>query len=227
MSRRPKTMDKAIVHGSIAFYLGKKADERRTHRWTVYVRGVRNEDLSPIIKQVVFQLHPSFENHVRVVDRPPYEVTELGWGEFQVAMRIHFHDVPEYVDIYHPLRLFPPGDTSGGSLKKPVVTEYYDEIVFNDPSDVLYRKLTQSDRQVHSALAEHFLTHSEQDVLKQLHEVHGRLKSEITQLQRTHEVIEASNVAAAVELNKLLTGAAVKTEAGATTEDSAAVPMTT
>ena len=65
MSRRPKTMDKAIVHGSIAFYLGKKADERRTHRWTVYVRGVRNEDLSPIIKQVVFQLHPTFENHVR------------------------------------------------------------------------------------------------------------------------------------------------------------------
>jgi hypothetical protein len=24
MSRRPKTMDKAIVHGSVAFYLGKK-----------------------------------------------------------------------------------------------------------------------------------------------------------------------------------------------------------
>ncbi len=28
MSRRPKTMDKAIVHGSVAFYLGKKVQPK-------------------------------------------------------------------------------------------------------------------------------------------------------------------------------------------------------
>jgi hypothetical protein len=35
-------------------------------------------------------------------------------------MRIYFHDVPDYVDIYHPLRLF-HGTDQQLSLKKPVV----------------------------------------------------------------------------------------------------------
>ena len=61
----------------------------------VYVRGMECEDLSYFIRKVVFQLHPSFANPVRVVDRPPFEVTETGWGEFEVAIRIYFQDQSE------------------------------------------------------------------------------------------------------------------------------------
>jgi YEATS domain-containing protein 4 len=54
-----------IVCGSIAHWLGKKADESATHKWTLYVRGPNNEDLSTFVAQVAFTLHPSFSEPVR------------------------------------------------------------------------------------------------------------------------------------------------------------------
>ena len=35
---------------------------------------------------MVFQLHPSFDNPMREYTHPPYEVTETGWGEFEIAV---------------------------------------------------------------------------------------------------------------------------------------------
>lgn len=66
-------------------------ERSQSHKWTVYVRGATNEDLSGVIKRVVFQLHPSFENPVRYVDSPPFELSECGWGEFEIAISLHFH----------------------------------------------------------------------------------------------------------------------------------------
>lgn len=84
-----------IVYGSIAFYLGKKADEFQTHEWTLFVRGPHHEDLSPAIAKVVFQLHPSFAQPVRELTHPPFEVTEQGWGEFEAQIRIVWTDPSE------------------------------------------------------------------------------------------------------------------------------------
>jgi YEATS domain-containing protein 4 len=61
-----------LVHGSVAFYLGKKADEYQTHQWTLFLRGPNNEDLSVVISKVVFQLHASFAQPVREFTAPPY-----------------------------------------------------------------------------------------------------------------------------------------------------------
>ena len=30
-----------------------------------------------------------------VIMKPPYEVTETGWGEFEVVIKIYFHDPAE------------------------------------------------------------------------------------------------------------------------------------
>ncbi len=84
-----------IVYGSVAFYLGKKADEYQTHEWTLYLRGPNNEDLSCAISKVVFQLHPSFQQPVRELTAPPFEVTERGWGEFDSQIRIVWKDPTE------------------------------------------------------------------------------------------------------------------------------------
>ena len=35
---------------------------------------------------MVFQLHPSFDNPMREYTHPPYEITETGWGEFEIAV---------------------------------------------------------------------------------------------------------------------------------------------
>lgn len=56
---------KPIIYGSIATYLGRKAEETKTHKWSIYVRGAENEDLSYMISKVVITLHMSFANPVR------------------------------------------------------------------------------------------------------------------------------------------------------------------
>ena len=55
------------------------------------IAGANNEDLTPLIERVIFQLHPSFNNPTRVVDTAPFHVTELGWGEFDIGIKIFFH----------------------------------------------------------------------------------------------------------------------------------------
>lgn len=132
-----------VVYGTMAFYLGKKANELQSHKWTVYVRGATNEDLGVVIKQVVFQLHPSFDNPIRVVESPPFELSECGWGEFEICISILFHDdvCDKHVDLLHLLKLYPDAESGPQSTKKPVVVETYNEIVFPDPSETFLARV--------------------------------------------------------------------------------------
>ncbi|XP_067011998.1 YEATS domain-containing protein 4 [Anabrus simplex] len=140
------TIVKPVVYGNIARYFGKKREEDgHTHQWTVYVKPYRNEDMSTYIKKVHFKLHDSYPDQNRVVTKPPYEVTETGWGEFEIAIRIFFHDSSERpsVTLYHILKLFQTGIDAVPS-KKPLVTEYYEEIIFQDPSPLMQNLLTNT-----------------------------------------------------------------------------------
>lgn len=41
-----------------------------------------------------------------VIDTPPFEITEFGWGEFEIAVSVHFIDPNEAAVMFiHPLRL--------------------------------------------------------------------------------------------------------------------------
>ena len=75
-----------VVVGNSAKFLGKKAQPEQTHEWTCYLRGVRGADVSAWVSRVDFHLHPSFANPVRSFARPPYEVTERGWGVISTQM---------------------------------------------------------------------------------------------------------------------------------------------
>ncbi|KAL5821214.1 hypothetical protein ACOSQ3_023096 [Xanthoceras sorbifolium] len=132
-----------IAYGTIAFHLGRKASESQSHKWTVYVRGATNEDLGAVIRRVVFQLHPSFNNPTRVVESPPFELSECGWGEFEIAISIFFHsDVcDKQLDLYHHLKLYPEDESGPHSTKKPVVVESYNEIVFPEPSEGFFARV--------------------------------------------------------------------------------------
>jgi len=90
------TMVKSVVYGNVAKYFGKKREEDgHTHQWTVYVRPYENEDMSVYVKKVNFKLHDSYTNQNRVLTKPPYEVTETGWGEFEIVIKIYFQDPNE------------------------------------------------------------------------------------------------------------------------------------
>ena len=38
--------------------------------------------------QVVFELHPSFTVPIRALEQQPFELTESGWGEFEVNIKV-------------------------------------------------------------------------------------------------------------------------------------------
>jgi len=136
------TVVKPIVYGNVARYFGKKREEDgHTHQWTVYVKPYRNEDMSSFVKKVHFKLHESYANQNRVVLKPPYEVSETGWGEFEIVIKIYFHDSNERpVTLYHVLKLFPsvPGAVLGTNN---LVVESYEEIVFQDPTAFMHHLL--------------------------------------------------------------------------------------
>lgn len=46
-------------------HLGKKSEESATHRWKLYIKGPRDEDISTFVEKVVFTLHPSFAEPTR------------------------------------------------------------------------------------------------------------------------------------------------------------------
>lgn len=133
-----------IIYGSLAYWLGKKAEDTATHRWTLFIRGPNDEDLSSFVSQVAFTLHPSFAEPIRVITKPPFEVCETGWGEFEAGIRIFFHDTDEQpIDLLHMIKLYFTNPQQQLSLKKPVVSEAYDEIVFTNPNADFYKNLLQ------------------------------------------------------------------------------------
>jgi hypothetical protein len=171
-----------FVYGSIAFNVGRNrlSNPEHTHRWTVFVRGAHNQDLTYAISRVVFVLHVSYPDYrrgegvcraapffpyflaqpyphahscLRALSRPhaevrapPFQVSETGWGEFNVEVEIYLKDTAAApIRLTLPLKLHgAEGVTlsapSPAQMEKPVVSEVYDEIVFNKlPEDATIR----------------------------------------------------------------------------------------
>ena len=151
MSHKPTSKDvsktkqnkisKSIVYGNTATKLQKQKynlnGKPHTHKWEFYVKPYYKEDLSVFIKKVEIKLDESFKNPTRVFHDPPYEVSETGWGEFDVFVKIYFRcPKAKPVSFYHRINLFPSRHT----LKLDSATialETYDEIVFVEPSSLM------------------------------------------------------------------------------------------
>ena len=136
---------KPFIYGSVAIYLGKKSKEEATHKWCVYVRGVNNENISNFIKSVQFTLHTTFPNNVRKINKWPFELYEMGWGEFDIKIKIELIDESvKPIELTHPLKFFNLPHQSQSS-KKPVVSENYDEIIFVNPKPEILEQLLRED----------------------------------------------------------------------------------
>lgn len=150
MDNRPSMFTRPIVHGNYSRYFknGARKSDNHTHQWTVYLRPYYEND--PIlskhfVKKVIFQLHESYPNRNRTfVNGPPYEVTETGWGEFEVVIRIFWKDCTERLMIVHPLKLFtddPENNPAITSGNKPYRIEHFNEIVFCNPSVTMFKNI--------------------------------------------------------------------------------------
>ncbi|XP_041378155.1 YEATS domain-containing protein 4-like [Gigantopelta aegis] len=178
------TIVKPIIYGNVARYFGKKREEDgHTHQWTVYLKPYKNEDMTSYVKKVQFKLHESYPNANRVIVKPPYEVTETGWGEFEVVIKIFFNDPNERpVTIYHLLKLF-QSETDIMLGKKSLVLEFYDELVFQDPTPMTQHMLTNV-RQISIGAYKHDVDFEEKKE-KTLHNImsaKSKIRYEISEL---------------------------------------------
>jgi len=144
-----------IVYGNIAIPIDPNDRPRgmpvdHTHQWTICVKGVDGADITHFIKKVQFRLHAdTYPNALRSFEQPPFEVSESGWGEFEIQIKLFFH--PESnekpLTLFHYLKLHPYiGDHEELELarqqRRPVMSYLYDELVFNEPTEAMYDILT-------------------------------------------------------------------------------------
>ncbi|QHS75803.1 YEATS domain-containing protein YAF9 [Saccharomyces paradoxus] len=162
VSKRIKTLSvsRPIIYGNTAKKMGSvkppNAPAEHTHLWSIFVRGPQNEDISYFIKKVVFKLHDTYPNPVRSIEAPPFELTETGWGEFDINIKIYFVEEAneKILNFYHRLRLHPytnlvPSSNNGNeqnttdhnSKDAEVSSIYFDEIVFNEPNEEFFKIL--------------------------------------------------------------------------------------
>jgi hypothetical protein len=86
---RPRLLPPARLHDSRAPLLGgssapRSAGSRPAAGAPFCCRRRPSTPGTPPRPQVTFTLHSSFTNPIRVVEQQPFELTESGWGEFEV-----------------------------------------------------------------------------------------------------------------------------------------------
>merc|ERR1711991_10295 len=154
-------------------------------------------DISYFISKVEFILHPTFLNHVRVVTKPPYEVVETGWGEFEIKIRVHFIDPKEKpVELFHHLTLFPPNGEPQ-QPKRYIVNEVYDEIVFNDPTNIMYQALIAKPVNRTGCLPHPKLNippnFDERNEISSIIRAQNKIKAEISSVREKYEKVKNNN----------------------------------
>ncbi len=162
------TITKNITVSTLSYLHAPRVGEKGSdlYRWIVKLDAAENlttesksEDLTQYIKSVEFVLHQTFTQPRRLVEQPPYEITEIGWGEFEINVRINFQDTQERpVELRHQLRLRPDpehdfelyenvqkffkGEVSvHPQAETPVVRHTCDQLVFSAPHEWFYEKL--------------------------------------------------------------------------------------
>jgi len=205
---------KPIVYGNLARYFGKKREEDgHTHQWTIYVKPYDNEDMSGYVKRVQFKLHESYANATRVVLKPPYEVTETGWGEFEIAIKIFFQDPNERpVTVYHLLKLF-QSETDIMLGKKQLVVELYDEMIFQDTS-LMMQQLLNSTRPLTLGTYRHEVDFDErkEKTLSNILSAKNKIRYEISELNERLKQSKEAISKFKEEITKLDGDAEVKIE---------------
>ncbi|ODQ65845.1 YNL107Wp-like protein, partial [Nadsonia fulvescens var. elongata DSM 6958] len=208
-------VSRPIIYGNTATPLTAElrqqfpnASPDHTHSWTIFVRSpTPDDDITYLIKKVVFKLHDTYANSSRTVEGPgPFEITETGWGEFEIAIRIYF--APEtnekHVQLYHHLKLHPyatPGNTiddkddKGDQENKdendelPIESYVYDELVFNEPTEAMFETLTSRPGAVLPAKKTPNHVYSVQTESEELERLSAGLEAVYQQVQKTKELI--------------------------------------
>lgn len=153
-------MSRNIIIGSEAWQLPpvghpdrpKGVPQDHTKRWTVYVRQPDGDPaITTWLNKVQFKIFNTYENPLRTCESPPFEVTETGWGGFNIDIRLHFQPISGEKAQYrqHFLQLEKYGDEAMQAEQERtgcVRSEFLEVVQFNEPTEALYEALTAEDQ---------------------------------------------------------------------------------
>jgi YEATS domain-containing protein 4 len=98
------------------------------------------------LKKVQFKLHDTYPNSLRMIEGPPFEVEETGWGEFEIAIKFYFvqESTEKPQQVWHQLKLHPYGDDIEGKKERREMVKNvcYEEVLFNEPVEQFYDIMT-------------------------------------------------------------------------------------
>eukprot|EP00919_Chromeraceae_sp_WS-2016_P081321 GHVR01192093.1.p1 GENE.GHVR01192093.1~~GHVR01192093.1.p1 ORF type:complete len:255 (+),score=128.22 GHVR01192093.1:224-988(+) len=188
--------------------INNNIDDDSTHAWICLVRSPNGQHLSSVISKVVFRLHPTLPNPVRHINTPPFQTNANGWGEFQIAVELHFWDKNlEKVELLHELLLnsvygtakYIQVDENNINMGKCLVSETYEELRFTDPSDLISDSLTRaySNKSTpalqHPELYKYFNIFTDKEELNILNISSMKVKKEIDLLNKILNIINNNN----------------------------------
>eukprot|EP00116_Pleurobrachia_bachei_P004564 sb/3464826/ len=180
---RGVTVVKAIVVGNTSVYLGGKRDtDGHTHTWTVYLKPFKSENMSTyVFFHVKFEVLSMRVGNAHLT-KPPYRVSESGWGEFEIMIKVFVHDPSEKpVTFLHLLKLF---QNETVTMKdKTLISENYDEIIFTEPTSLMYPLLINT-KPLDPSLSQHHLNFEEieRKTFTAIVEARRKIKTEIAEL---------------------------------------------
>ena len=125
-----------LVYGNTAEVLDRPVN-RCTHAWKLYVRPLTVENIP--VKKVRFELDASYNNPVRVLTRPPFEVREIGYAEFTAVIKVFLHQGVKVVVLQHKIS-FCDSDKNG-ELNRVFVKEFRKEIDLPDFTNSFHQSL--------------------------------------------------------------------------------------
>lgn len=131
-------------------------------------------------------------------------MSETGWGEFEIMIKIHFHAAAaeKPVVVYHHLRLHPYEDDVNGQpwpKDKPVLSLLYDELVFNEPTEALYQIFSDNNalninlpnkKTIKDPQAPLFSAQLEQDEIDRLDNAQQAINAQIISLKQKMAAME-------------------------------------
>lgn len=67
-------------------------NSQNNHEWTAFVKLEKNIEENKLIEKVEFRLHHTFRNNLIEKKYPPYSFTCVGWGVFEIPIKIYWKD---------------------------------------------------------------------------------------------------------------------------------------
>ena len=88
------------------------SESSNKHKWGAFVKVV-GESSDKFISKVNFKLHPTFNPNEVSVNKPPFQISRIGWGTFDVPMTIYWKSNynTKPVELSHTLSFTDKGET--------------------------------------------------------------------------------------------------------------------